>query len=346
MPELFEWTPLSPPQPPVAQDPQGLELWADAGAVALIAIGATQTLFGLTDGVIGLLPLALGLIAFGLPHGAVDHLVALGLAARPLRPLPLTIVLLLYLAAGALMFALWWLLPLAAAISFLAITIYHWGKSDLSFEANRWPGPAKKRPLWLSLSHLSYRGLAPIGIPFLAFPQTSERFVAHCVELFAPASSSSIVPWQTSFAAFVLLAFLFDTLGHLKQSKLHPGLTRRIVMENIALALFFALVPPLISIGWYFIGWHGYRHTLRLCRYQPQELKGYTWRLRRFFKQSLPFTLLAIALLLALFIFFSNRLNSIHQLAPSYMILISCLTLPHLLLVEWMDSREIGISEP
>ncbi len=340
MKRLFGWCPLKPPDMCLkARLPLGR--WADRGAVVFLGCGIGQVLFGLDEGWSQFFPLALGMLLFGLPHGAIDHLVALGLAGRPLKVGPLCVVLALYLVLVVGVLALWAVLPIAAASCFLLVTIYHWGKSDVAFERFCWPTtPGFRRPLGEGI-HIVVRGLIPIGVPFVAFPGQVGEFLNACLSLKAPDSDFPVGLWSPFMLVLLALFFLADlglNLWHFRHAA-----ARRILLENTALALFFTCVPPLVAIGWYFAGWHGLRHILRLSAYLAQSQAGegsLRVGLSRFVWQAFPLTLAAILMLCLLFWWMADRGTSPLERAALYMILISALTLPHLILVEWMDYCE------
>ena len=127
---FFAWQPL---KPVAGADPASpaLSRWADWGAVVFLLLGGLQAVFGLDDGVLRFLPLLVGLFLFGLPHGAIDHLVALGLARRGMRLRPFVVVVTLYLVVVVAVLLLWWVAPLFTALGFLVMTIFHWGKPCL-----------------------------------------------------------------------------------------------------------------------------------------------------------------------------------------------------------------------
>jgi len=69
---------------------------------------------------------ALGIVFFGLPHGAVDTLVAHKLKMT-LNPLRLVAFLAVYLGLAGLAVAFWLAAPTAALITFLVISAWHFG---------------------------------------------------------------------------------------------------------------------------------------------------------------------------------------------------------------------------
>jgi len=162
MKQWFAWTPLAPPGANFGL-PAETARWADRCAILFLGLGILQTFVGLDVGWFRFLPLVLGMVLFGLPHGAVDHLVALGLAGRSLSPFPLTIVISLYSLVVVAVFASWVFFPLAAAVGFLIMTIYHWGKSDFAFERICLEPAVSFRNRTEDGVHLILRGLIPIG---------------------------------------------------------------------------------------------------------------------------------------------------------------------------------------
>lgn len=332
----FRWCPLLPPnggrQPPVNAD-----RYAVSGAVIAFAGGALQLATGATAGVVLYLPLGLSMVLFGLPHGAIDHLVALGLAQRPLRPLPLLAVSGGYLLLAACFGLLWLLHPAIAALAFLAMTVYHWGKSDTAFELCCRHAPTLRCKPGLRRCHTAVRGAIPIGGPIVFFPAETQAFLETCTGLFGGAPPGA-APLQ--IIAGLTLAALIPVEGVRLLFERGPE-TKRLIGETGALLLFFALVPPLAAIGWYFAFWHGLRHILRLMHYRPPE--GEPQRVKhpwhRFARQALPFTLLPLLALFGATALLPSAIGPA-TLVAAYLVLISALTFPHVILVEWMDRVE------
>ena len=337
---LFGWRTLTPPDT-CRRARLPLDRWADFGAAVFLGLGLAQGLLGLDKGWFQLVPLALGLLLFGLPHGSIDHLVALGLAGSGMKIGPLFVVLALYFAVVVAVLSLWAVFPVGAALGFLLMTIYHWGKSDVAFERFCRPTtPSFRQPMadWI---HLILRGLIPIGVPFVAYPEHVTAFLNACLSFYSPDAEVSTA-FLSPLVLVVFAVFLFaDCMLHLWH--FYQPSARRILLENLALTLFFLSVPPLVAIGWYFAGWHGLRHVLRLCAYEANtETKRGSLRVRLsvFAWQALPFTVVAICLLFILFWWMADREASPLNRAALYLILVSALTLPHLVVVEWMDRRE------
>lgn len=342
----FAWCPLDPVRLSRTVG-QLLGHMADRCAAIFFILGISLTISGLLAGVWQILPLVLSVLLFGLPHGALDHLIALGLAKRRLRPAPLAVVLTLYTLVAASVCLLWIVAPLVAAIGFLTLTVYHWGKADLAFEQLRDGecAAATVRPIH-QFTHGLLRGLLPIGLPLVAHPESASAFMSACIRWFQADAGFNYSSLHLPLSIFICALWLFDTVrifwasahGDHRQS-------RWLALENIGLAIFFLVVPPLAAVGLYFCGWHGYRHVLRLraCRECAEDAATATRliTISRFSRQALPFTLIALAALPALGGFLTAQAADPQSWIALYLVLISALTLPHVCVVEWMDIRQL-----
>lgn len=329
MKAFFQWRPLVPP----AGHQSGVAV-ASAVGLATAAIAALFLVLGLDGGIWLYLPLILSVFLFGLPHGAIDHLVLIGLARRRLNLTSLAIACGLYLTLVFVFLILWWVSPLIGLILFLGITVYHWGKSDLAFESLNSPN-LSAAPTLPRTSHLLLRGFLPIGTPFIAFPEATQSFITACTSSFGydvkVSTGFNTVLW------FVLLILLTSEISYLKRQRNW----KRLLAEDCALLGYFILIPPVLAIGLYFCLWHGLRHVLRLIQYESDAVDAVKLSdgLKRFYIQALPFTLVSL-LLVAAVVLLLPQAKQLDQLVGIYLVVISSLTLPHLCVVEWMDWRE------
>ncbi|MFM7595712.1 MAG: beta-carotene 15,15'-dioxygenase, Brp/Blh family [Flavobacteriales bacterium] len=88
-------------------------------AVVLQAFGQISTVYGI---------LGVGMVALGVPHGALDHLHAL---KKPWGWNMLGYVL-TYLGLGALILVLFWLSPWVGLLCFMAYSMWHFGEADMA----------------------------------------------------------------------------------------------------------------------------------------------------------------------------------------------------------------------
>ena len=142
---------------------------------ALVPIGAVTPLFPVE---IGVATFALGTLAVGMAHGAVDHLVPLRAAPDVSLRRSIAVVSLVYAVLGGAVVAAFLAAPVAAFAGFIALTWLHWGQGDVATLAvagvDHLPTSAER---WLALV---VRGGLPMGVPLLAHPE-EYRLVAEWV---------------------------------------------------------------------------------------------------------------------------------------------------------------------
>ncbi len=343
MKACFDWAPLRPGNGDPTTCPSAA---ADRGALTMVILGLAMVVLLPFAPLLAFVPLAASILLFGLPHGAVDHLVALGLWRRRLRPAPVFAVLLAYLGVMAAVLFVWWFVPVFALVGFLLLTALHWGLGDLYFDRfQRGSTGLARYPRFRAL-HVVWRGAVPMLIPFAAHPKAVEAFAEAAVARFAETGEATFTVepiGPTILLMFVGLAHSGFCLWVWKTRSDRTAL--RFLAESLLLAGFFILIPPLPAIGLYFCAWHGLRHVLRLCQYDvPVEIGGTrsSARLARFARQATPFTLVSLLLLAVLVVLLPDPGSDPLALTAGYLILISALTAPHLLVVAWMDRAEGG----
>jgi Brp/Blh family beta-carotene 15,15'-monooxygenase len=292
-------------------------------------------------------PFALGLVLLGLPHGAMDHLVWPHLRRRPLTLRYLGTFIAGYLALVLLYLVFWRAYPFAALMGFLGISWLHWGQGDYDY-LRLFEGRPRPRNSAGTLLIWLVRGGLPIFLPILAFPATFARVGAGLTHWYGgmgpPAPDRGVV----SFGVVALLVFV---ALYLRQAWCddEPGLRRGFrhdVGELLLLGFLFARVPPLLAVGTYFCVWHSARHIGRLMLADPitssllsegRAQEG-VWRT---ILQSLPMMAGAVVLLGGLYIMQRHRaMDSLAALVYLYLSLIAALTVPHFLVVLWMDRRQ------
>ena len=299
------------------------------------------------------LPFALSLVVLGLPHGAVDHLAVPRLLGRRAWPWPVLAVGSLYLVLGGLYLALWFVAPVAAFALFVALTWFHWGGGDLyalvAFTSDRGDYPSGRTRRALTLIS---RGGLPMLVPLLAFPETYRAVAESVVVLFAP-GSAGVLSWAFAHSfrlltgvAFALLVVGVLASGYRGAKKSGARGTWLVdVVETAILALYFALVSPVLAIGLYFCLWHATRHIARLALLDPKstgalEAGRVAPALTRFVRDAAPLTVAAIVLLLGLYLVVPASGTTPPALLALYLVLVSVLTLPHVVVVSSMDVRQ------
>ncbi|PAP75407.1 Brp/Blh family beta-carotene 15,15'-dioxygenase [Rubrivirga marina] len=283
------------------------------------------------------LPWVSSAVVLGLPHGAVDPLVPFAMRGEPLRLGPLARLCVAYLALGALVLAAWWAAPTAAAVGFVLLTWAHWGQGDVyALRALGWDahlaGPAQR------VLAGAVRGALPMAVPLAAHPEVYAEVVGAMAAALQPDGAEaarrlvlgipSAVVWVGLGVLIGVYAMWGAVVGRRRRAWRSLGLD---LAEVAGLAVFFAVLPPLWSVGVYFCLWHAVRHLARLG---PLVADGSARRLSLY---AAPATLGALALI---GLVFADALRGRVASVGAYLVGIAALTVPHVVVVAWMDLRQ------
>jgi Brp/Blh family beta-carotene 15,15'-monooxygenase len=300
-------------------------------------------------------PLLVGIVLIGLPHGALDHLLPARLGfAWGRRPLGVALYLASYLAIAAAMLALWRVAPAAAFALFLAATVAHWGQGDLRFlelhlgrrRAGRLEG----------LAVVTLRGSISVLVPLLAQPRVVEQLLATAATAMGATARGATgaeldltVAPITALATTILALGLAGWLATLPRAWPAPRAALGDAAEVLLLIALFAVAPPYLAIGVYFLAWHSLRHLLRLALLRPSDRRaigaGRAGRpIARLARDLMPMTALALAALAGLYAWAAPRVEGVEGFVALYLVWISALTMPHLAAVALMDARPAGVS--
>lgn len=299
--------------------------------LGLTALTAGVALWpGVSLGAWALPALAVAVTVTGIPHGAIDHLVATELYGLDFTWQDQAKFYGAYLALMALYGAFWVVLPELSLWAFLLMTMYHFGQADLSY----WNLPAGQA----RLAYLS-RGLFLIGLPVVAFPEV-------VAPIFGAIARGTVLPW-TEIAAHqsALLAGLVGqhvlVLGGLALAARPPARAWREAVNVAVLAALFIGAHPLVAFAVYFGGWHALGHILEMIRFFNR--RGIPMTIGTFYRKALPLTVLSFVMLGALYAAleaFGNR----EQMIALLFILIAVMTLPHMVIVERMFHRHEAVT--
>ncbi|WP_251329199.1 Brp/Blh family beta-carotene 15,15'-dioxygenase [Haloplanus pelagicus] len=309
------------------------------GSVVTAAIGVAPTLPPL----VRYLPLAVSLLAFGLPHGAVDHLApARAAGRRPTGP-SMAVVGLGYLLFGGAYAAFWVVAPAASAALFVGLTWLHWGQGDLY--ALDVLGNDHLDGRWTRTGTLLVRGGLPMLVPLFRFPERYRSVIDAWVALFGRNLDATwLVAPDVRLGLGV--AFVALTVGTLLAGYRSSGGRdwRRDAAETLLLWAYFLVVPPLFAVGVYFCVWHSLRHVVRLIGVDDgartaAAARGPTAALLRTGRDATPLTAVSVLLLVGVAVV-AGVDTAPETLAALYLVFIAVLTLPHVVVVTWMDRTE------
>jgi len=313
--------------------PQQGERWtlaALAGGAVLAAVTLPPSGEGLP--LAPLLLLAIGLFTLGIPHGCFDQEVWRLLRKRRKRRVHLLAFLVGYLLLVLLYALLWIASPLLGLLSFYLLTWYHWGVGDRDWETFVRRQPIGGGQRWDRAVFVFVRGGLPMALPFLFHPERVEWFLQACLDLFPSAGTPALAPAVALVgkggSALVLA-------GAVLLSARQRARWQRWQTEFLGLALLFLLLPPLLAVGLYYVFWHAGRHLLRLrFSFAPEWIRE---RALILFSGCMIFLATAVLISGAL-----SLLREIDEKLILALLLVStcCLTLPHTLVVDWLDRRE------
>jgi Brp/Blh family beta-carotene 15,15'-monooxygenase len=231
-----------------------------SSAAAVVAVIATVIFSSLLDhqSLHWQIAVATVALAIGIPHGALDHLVA--------RPT----------GSGSTMFGFVVRYVLTAVVALVAILIFnmigfvlilvmsavHFGIGDTAFIAEIDKRTATK-PMPLSWLYAISAGFVPVIIPLTK--STSESALQEI--------NVNIVGWHGGFNNVLLFAaaiLAFTTFIALVVNKRY-----RDAFDIALLVLLSVVAPPLIAFAVYFGCWHAVRHTARLTLVLPSSQKAF-----------------------------------------------------------------------
>ena len=328
--------------------------WADwIGRAGVIGCAASVVFATLAPGPAHLpavqwAPWLAGLFLLGIPHGACDHVVGgalRGVSGRAAGPGFYAA----YLSAGLAVLACWFVSPPLASAGFLIVAAAHFGQGDVYW--SRESGLASlSDSLGYRGSLLAVRSALPIALPLLAHPgEFSAEAEALAARLFGR-SGWTIPPSATALGLAAVAAIVGLQVGWAALIGRRGGVgTRRAAAvdagETLVLVATFWLVPPVLALGVYFNAWHSLRHVGRLMEVDPTtrrliEADRPASALAAFAGRAWPMTLGALALMVALAAVIGRGLATPSDLGMLALVSLSALTLPHVLVVAWMDVRQ------
>lgn len=269
-------------------------------------------------------------LAIGIPHGAVDHLVALPATSRP--KLALLIFGYIAIAVLAVLAILHW-----NKLGFqlvLAMSAFHFGFGDAAFiaEQDRLSGRRRMKPKTQNMFAIS-AGSIPVLIPLL-----NESTASALREI-----NPLLIDWAFNIEPQLkfLVAFFFVTTLVLL-------ITEKRVREVIDLSLLAALAliaPPLVAFAVYFGCWHAMRHTARLTLILPKAMHAAEKNnsLRSFIAAVIPglpalFGTVVVALLIAIF----DTTNIDASYLWYLLVVVWALTVPHMMVTTKIDQKSLA----
>jgi len=266
--------------------------------------------------------LGLVMLTVGIPHGAVDHIISAKLYNLSNSLKDQITFYIPYLALMLLMGIIWYLSPKVGFLIFIGCTVYHFGQADLIYLALP---STLKNILYLS------RGFMIMGLLIFIHPSTTFPIM----ETIAGFTLSESTFWSN----YPLLIGAIMAIQHLvfvgvavffyrSKASIEPWY---ILGDSLLITALFTFTEPITAFAIYFACWHSIGHIKELISFFQTE--DTDWSLITFYKHSWLFTLISF-LGLALLYWINQAFGSDLQMLAMLLILISVLTLPHMLVVE------------
>lgn len=261
----------------------------------------------------------------GIPHGAIDHVMA-----SELFGLHTTLKDYLFFYGGYLILmllvgALWYFLPVGGMILFLSMSIYHFGQADMEDFLRVDGGGLLTAPVW----HV-VRGLLIIGLILFSNTEVTYPILAEAMRI-PEARLDSILPAAAYGIAVATGPYVLATVAGMAGRQIaRPWY---FLMDSLLLVLVLMVAGPLTGFALYFALWHSAGHIREMQRFFRS--RGRRLTLPAFYWKAAPFTLVSLAGL-ALLAGINRAFGLEEQFLSLMFILISVLTLPHMVIVDRM----------
>jgi Brp/Blh family beta-carotene 15,15'-monooxygenase len=241
---------------------------------------------------------AVGLLTVGFPHGAIDHLLIIGLYHDKINPQ----FILRYIALFFAYFILWILLPNLSMIIFIGYSIWHFGQCDMQ-EWNLRQSNNIKIVLW---------GTLLFGIILLGHLNETNSIIVNL------GVTPLLIPLSIANKIGPILAII-GLLWSLVERK--KAMIYSVLMLTIGLFL-----PLLSSFAIYFIAQHSIFGWIHLK-------KGLNTNNLYLFKKAIPFNLGAILFfILTIYLIQTGLLKTQkNDFTALFFMFIACISLPHVL---------------
>jgi Brp/Blh family beta-carotene 15,15'-monooxygenase len=257
-------------------------------------------------------------LLIGLPHGATDFLLFRRLHGPALRNSQVFRFFLFYVLS-VLGYLLGWLfIPATALLVFLAISVYHFGQSNWQY------AQLPRRVAFIS--NLAW-GCFVLGGVLLWHWDESSIVISQLLGKIPDWSGSAMATWQW----MILLLNIFLLIGLRFAGLINRNQFWRELGNFSVLSFMLFHTPMLVGFTLYFTLWHSLGSLLDQLTFF--RLQWPSFSLLQYYSQAAPYTLLAIVGLLGLALGQSYLFSEI-SFVSLFFILISCMTLPHILLIE------------
>jgi Brp/Blh family beta-carotene 15,15'-monooxygenase len=265
--------------------------------------------------------LLVSVFLIGIPHGAIDHIVASELFNNKNNLRSHLIFYSSYLLIMALLGILWLVSPPAGMVVFLLISIYHFGQADMEdFFGETHP----------SLAWSVLRGSFIIGLILFSDPSKTLPIISDATGISFFYLLSILPDPGVLISGLLLLYFIAYGISAYNNTIQNPVV---FFADAILLTTLFWITGPFIGFALYFAVWHSAGHIFEMIQFFKNRDKSFG--LLDFIYQSIPFTVISLFGLVGLY-YIQDLFGSEQQFITLMFIIISVLTLPHMFVVNKM----------
>ena len=252
----------------------------------------------------------IGALIIGLPHGALDYDVAtyLGWCNSLAKK---TLFLTIYSLIALIFFALWIGYPEIIFSLFLVVSVRHFGED------------------W-DMKPLSYLRQCIFGMAFLSLPTLyHQAAVTELFNFFVPQAFGYQLTNLLHIIAIPILAIaLIFLVTDLWSKKIIYAL------RVVAFIMGATFLPPLLFLFLYFCTFHSVKHTQDLYL----RLKYKSFKIMA--KKQILIMLLTLIFVSGIFLYQKKSFDISASLFSAIIILIACVTTPHMLLIDYFNYKE------
>lgn len=265
----------------------------------------------------------------GIPHGALDHVIAKTNAISNGQTFSIQQFLGRYVLAILLYSAAWIFFPGISLIIFLVISAWHFGETDLSNADDTRPWNLS-RLLWgtlvlmlILLSH--FEETASVVIRITQGSEIAQKILGHVK--------------TNDFIYFIVVASLFFAAAAFANSKNKIRITGQYTINLIAILLLCSQLPLLPAFALYFGGWHAIRSFEIIFKFLHAAKEEMASKPLTMWKNALPMTFLA-AFGFIFMAYIWNGTGIKMDPLPAIFIFLSIITLPHLDVMDKLINRQ------
>ena len=298
-------------------------------AVIGLILFAWQQYDGAIPMKIQLMYFAIMIGATGIPHGALDHIIAKTTAISKGQNFSIQQFLGRYVLAIILYSAAWIFFPGISLIIFLAISAWHFGETDLSNADETWH--------W-NLSRLLWGSLVLMLILLSHFEETASVVLRITKE--SEIAQTTLAHIQiNSIYYFSGVLFFFLTSAAIANKKTKISISTLYVINLIVILFLCYQLPLLPAFALYFGGWHAIRSFEIIFKFLHEAKEEMASKPLTMWKNALPMTFLAaFGFVFMAFIWKGTGLKM--DPLPAIFIFLSIITLPHLDVMDKLINRQ------